>query len=215
MRLVVLLLLFSLFGIIAKAQSQPELNDKTAPVYDKAVEALNSGAYGRAMRLFDKAIDLDSSQSGFWYGKASACIRLNRLNDAREAIDQAINLDDKQAAYFNLAGNISFQAKSLEAAIDEFSEAIKLNEKALRKIDLTYTFYNKGLCHLMQKDYALAEEEFTECLKINPGFKNALHNRGVARLRQDKKELACEDFNRAYGMGSARSREYLEDNCEN
>lgn len=54
---------------------------------------------------------------------------------------------------------------------------------------------------MLEQNYAKAEEAFTKALKIDPDFGEALFNRGVAYIKQEKVQQAISDLSRAGELG--------------
>lgn len=58
-------------------------------------------------------------------------------------------------------------------------------------------FYNKGYCYLVHKgDYSSAEEMFTRSINLNPAFRDAYYNRGLAFEALKNYKKAREDYNK-------------------
>lgn len=94
------------------------------------------------------------------------------------------------------------QEKSVAALQIGYNAALSDLDLVVRKIpDFKYAYYNIGYIYMLEQNYAKAEEAFTKALKIDPDFGEALFNRGVAYIKQEKVQQAISDLSRAGELG--------------
>ena len=62
---------------------------------------------------------------------------------------------------------------------------------------LAYSYYNRGVDHLLSGDYQKAIVDFTKAIEINPKYAKAYNNRGVARGFLEDYQGAIVDFTKA------------------
>lgn len=94
------------------------------------------------------------------------------------------------------------QEKSAAALQIGYNAALSDLDLVVRKIpDFKYAYYNIGYIYMLEQNYAKAEEAFTKALKIDPDFGEALFNRGVAYIKQEKVQQAISDLSRAGELG--------------
>lgn len=94
------------------------------------------------------------------------------------------------------------QEKSVAALQIGYNAALSDLDLVVQKIpDFKYAYYNIGYIYMLEQDYAKAEEAFTKALKIDPDFGEALFNRGVAYIKQEKVQQAISDLSRAGELG--------------
>lgn len=94
------------------------------------------------------------------------------------------------------------QEKSVAALQIGYNAALSDLDLVVQKIpDFKYAYYNIGYIYMLEQNYAKAEEAFTKALKIDPDFGEALFNRGVAYIKQEKVQQAISDLSRAGELG--------------
>ncbi len=94
------------------------------------------------------------------------------------------------------------QEKSTAALLIGYNAALSDLETVTRRIpDFKYAYYNIGYIYMLEQNYVKAEEAFTKALKIDPDFGEALFNRGVTYIKQEKLQQAISDLSRAGELG--------------
>ena len=139
---------------------------------------------------------------------------LNLFDTAHAEIDKAIGLDGPESKYYDLKGNVYFRNRDYEKAIEFFSLAIENVQKSKEKINLLNTYYNRGSCHLMLKNYKDGLKDFSKAIEENSQFAEAYHNRGICNIRLKNIEEGCKDMQKAVSLGSPRSQKYLDEYCK-
>src|SRR5262245_8180565 len=61
--------------------------------------------------------------------------------------------------------------------------------------NLAISFYNRGIWWADKREYDRAISDYTEALRIDPGYSNAYHNRGNAWHNKREYDKAIADFN--------------------
>jgi Flp pilus assembly protein TadD len=100
-----------------------------------------------------------------------------------------------------IEGNILGALNDIEAAI------------ALKPDNMATLYKLRGNLYLLLKEYYAAEDDYTTALQLQPEFKEALHNRGIARLLGNKRIDACLDFKNSHRLGFEPSGEPLKYLC--
>jgi tetratricopeptide (TPR) repeat protein len=171
-------------------------NVRSRALYARGLIPFSSGQWQDAYRLFDQAVQADSSDAVAWYYRGLTEVRLGQTAEAIKDLEQALALDPSLAhaaldlgiVYFD-AGQYA-QAKSwLERAYQQGSErrvcefflgvtSYRLGEDAAALVYLndatadpevrTAAQYYAGLVRLRQGDTAAASEAFTQVAKEQP-----------------------------------------------
>jgi len=68
-------------------------------------------------------------------------------------------------------------------------------------------YNSRGLAKNDLKDYTGAIDDFTEAIKIVPGFAMAYSNRGIVKINTGQKESGCLDLSRAAELGNIQASE--------
>lgn len=108
--------------------------------------------------------------------------------DAADALKKALEIDQTNSTAFCLLGGMLNDQNS--------TEAVKYYQKSIEYNKSCYLAYRGlGNYYLKMKDYTNAENYYTKAIEINSNrFGPIYKNRGLARLEQDKKSEAKEDF---------------------
>jgi tetratricopeptide (TPR) repeat protein len=111
-----------------------------------------------------------------------------KLGDAVNTLKKALEIDQTNSTAFCLLGGMLNDQNS--------PEAVKYYQKSIEYNKSCYLAYRGlGNYYLKIKDYPNAEKHYTKAIEINQNrFGPIYKNRGLARLEQDKKSQAKEDF---------------------
>jgi len=107
---------------LAQAGSRDgQLHIVMAGIYAKA------GQSEKALRMYDRAIELDRNQSEAYFSKGVLLVNLKRLEEAERAFEQGIERSkDSPIGYYYL-GRIEIEAKQFDRAIQHLNQAIQIN----------------------------------------------------------------------------------------
>jgi tetratricopeptide (TPR) repeat protein len=98
-----------------------QLHIVMAGIYAKA------GQSEKALRMYDRAIDLDRDQSEAYFSKGVLLVNLKRLEEAERAFEQGIERSkDSPIGYYYL-GRIEIEAKQFDRAIRHLEQAVQIN----------------------------------------------------------------------------------------
>jgi tetratricopeptide (TPR) repeat protein len=111
-----------------------------------------------------------------------------KFDDAANSLKKALEIDQANFTALCLLGGMLNDQNS--------SEAVKYYQKSIEYNKSCYLAYRGlGNYYLKTKDYTNAEKYYTKAIEINPNrFGPIYKNRGLARLEQDKRTEAREDF---------------------
>ena len=160
------------------AQKLNELNPPVELYLERAFEYYTVQNYDAAMDDANKYLESDSDNFIGYFLRAQIKIR--------------------QMEAFAGTG----QRKSAAALQIGYNAALSDLEFVVRNIpDFKFAYYNIGYIYLQEQNYVKAEEAFTKALEIDPDFAEALFNRGIARIRQEKFQQAVSDLSHAGELG--------------
>lgn len=169
----ILLSLLICFSITKSyAQSISEYNKQ-------ADEKDQKGKYKSAVKLYQKALDLDPNNVEILEKIVFAKSNCSKYNSAIDNLNTLIQLKPKSSKFYYLRAFFQFHLKNYNAAIFDYSKAIEFKEDKI----FVYNIYSKrGLCKMHLKDYAGAIQDFNESLKIfnDPGI---IKNKNEAELK--------------------------------
>ncbi len=151
-----------------------QLHIVMAGIYAKA------GQSDKALRMYDRAIDLDRDQSESYFSKGVLLVNLKRLDEAERAFEQGIERSkDSPIGYYYL-GRIEIEAKQFGRAAKHLEQAIQINphfEPAYMALAALYE---------TQQDRANAIAVYRKYLQVlNPQSKEIRHHL-IRLFLQDK-----------------------------
>lgn len=105
--------------------------------------------YGKAIKAFDNAIDLNRQNSNYFANLAYAYLLFGKLLEARETSDRALKLDEKNAVAYFIRAAANYREEKIEKAFADIDKAIAANpDYALAynfKADLLLAKFGDGI----------------------------------------------------------------------
>ncbi len=141
------------------------------------------GELHRALRDYDRAIQLNPNAADAFNNRGNAYRALNEFDKAVSDYDEAIRLNPRYAHAYNNRGVIFLEAGEPGLAAADFSQAIDYDA------GYANAFRNRGLARTDQRLFDLAISDFDEAFRLNPEIGHgaeyaiALFGRGHARRR--------------------------------
>ncbi len=136
--------------------------------------------------------DKESSNTDQSYRMCFEAERLLLTGKTKEAIEKlrnAVDTNKSNELALDMLGSVYNELKSEEAK-NYFEASIKVNPK------FYLSYRGIGNYYLRKEEYLLAEKSYSSAISINPNrFGPIYKNRGIVRLKLDKKEGAISDLN--------------------
>ena len=85
--------------------------------------------YDDAIKVFDKAIEIDRKNSDAWYNKGLALFELNKTDEAIKAYDKAIEINPQNEFAWISKGVIFGDLNKADEARKAYDKAIEINPK--------------------------------------------------------------------------------------
>lgn len=167
------------FALLETLTQKLDAANPSVPLYlERALEYYTVQDYDAAMEDINKYLELSPENTLGYFLRAQIKIR--------------------QLEAFAGTG----QEKSVAALQIGYNAALSDLETVVQRIpDFKYAYYNIGYIYMLEQNYVKAEEAFTKALKIDPDFGEALFNRGVTYIKQEKVQQAISDLSRAGELG--------------
>jgi tetratricopeptide (TPR) repeat protein len=152
---------------------------------NRAMVYIAFGEYGKALVDISRAIILDPDNSEYYSNRGAIYQCIKEKTRAFHDFKTAVSLNSNNfIAYFNL-GNIFIEQGNWEFAKDSFDKSISICP------DIR-TFMNRGIIHMMLKNYKDAVQDFSNALEYQNEFLDKyksliLQNRARALLLLEKK----------------------------
>lgn len=150
------------------------------------------GHYALAIADFSVAISLDVHYVQAIFNRARCSIDMKDYSRSIDDLTMCLELSNSEQYYYYRA--ISYNnIHRCQEAIKDLKLAISMNPKDPNLYDAL------GDIHLSNKEYELAENNFTKTIELDPLHHEALRKRGIARNRQQKaSHLIVDDIWKSY-----------------
>ncbi|MCK9615233.1 MAG: tetratricopeptide repeat protein [Candidatus Omnitrophica bacterium] len=167
------------------------------------IEETNPAA-GGASRISPDTLYKDYIEQGLYY------FEKNQLNQAKYLFYNAKELmPDRADSYINLAA-IAMKRKNFAKAIIILEKAGKLPDETKQDV----IFCNLGMCLQKLSKYPEAINYYSKAISINPVLGEALLNRGMLYLKNDKTDLALIDILKARVIFREQGRKDIVRSCD-
>ncbi|MCA2665686.1 MAG: serine protease, partial [Microcystis sp. M079S1] len=177
-----------------------------------------------AIKAFDEAIKQNDPDNVYlaWYGKGLALFELREHQPAIEALQQAINtlpkredlknfhssILQRQSVVYRFLGDFSKIAGTEREARENYEQALTVINQAISLVPNNPNHYNEKwsvLSELKRYDEGLAA--ITQAIELAPRAAWYV-NRGILYRRQQKYELALDDYNQAIELNPNHANAY-------
>ncbi|OPF20296.1 hypothetical protein B1L04_02545 [Microcystis aeruginosa KW] len=177
-----------------------------------------------AIKAFDEAIKQNDPDNVYlaWYGKGLALFELREHQPAIEALQQAINtlpkredlknfhssILQRQSVVYRFLGDFSTSAGREREARENYEQALTVINQAISLVPNNPNYYNEKwavLSELKRYDEGLAA--ITQAIDLAPRAAWYV-NRGILYRRQQKYELALDDYNKAIKLNPNHANAY-------
>ena len=227
MRLVLILMLFSVVPICANAKKDADkCTDENANDPDKMIRycsaAIDSGRlsndalvaallqrglayfnkaqYDRSIQDYNQVLQTDPSNSIAFYSRGLMYVYKGDYDHALPDFNEAIRLNPNFAEAFSNRGDAYTAKGNFDLAFQDYDRAIQINP------NLAMAFYGRGNAYNQKADYDRAIKDLDEALRLSPGYALALVARGFAYDRKDDYDRAMQDYNEALRLNPNDSR---------
>ncbi len=185
-------------GVIAKQnddrQAKEEADRKEIEMAARQVElgdlSAFRGDYERAAELYTNALPKYADRSAIFMKRAQVYAAQNERAKAIDDYREVLALNPKAAKVHLLIGELLAASGETEAAEQSFTQAIVQDDQD----DDAVAFFSRGGARdrLNRAEDAIAD--FTEAIKRNPSYTEALFARGQLNMRLKRDEAAVADF---------------------
>jgi len=163
---------------------------------DRGYFFLRHGRYPDALSDFVAGTRIDPGNPLFPFAAGRVLVALKNDIGAVALYNDAIRLNPKIATPYLARAESYIRMKMYREAIADYDRAMKL--KLTGANDWFFLHIGRGYAHLAMESYDRAEPDFDEALAMAPNDFQTLVWRGYARERLGRRDLAIEDYERAY-----------------
>ena len=146
--------------------------------------------YHKAIRDYEKAIELKSDFAAFWSSRGFAYHAIGEHELAKEDFNKALDLDPDLVS-FSIDEGIEYQNNGdLNRAIDIYTKALIIAPKNF------HAWYNRGMAYYTKGEMDLAISDLNEAVTLDPDNTSAYHERGRAYQSKTFWDLAIKDYSK-------------------
>lgn len=193
--------------------------DPTPTEEDKMKEAFTVAAY------YQGVINDGKGRPADYLAAAVALTMLRNYEEALRLLNEVIGKDPRFTLAYMMRGYVrgaaalhssgggkndgddgltrQLQARQIQNALGDYETALSLNPR------LIYARFNQGNIYYGMKDYTSALQCYTDALRTDPDFGEALFNRGLCYLQMGNKRQAFIDLSKAGELGVIASYNLL------
>lgn len=121
----------------------------------------NMGFYDNAIEYYNKAYEIDSTQTTYLYMKANTEDNAGMTIDALIDIDRYIKLEPDDYSGYYRRGWIKDHTGDIDGALEDYSTAIVLEPNE------AYTYLNRGVIYRLMGEQEKAEADFEQVVKLD------------------------------------------------
>lgn len=155
------------------------------------------GAYRLAIKDYDKAIALDSTNVWLAYlARAAVYADMKNYEQAINDFTIAVELNPKSPVPYFQRGTVYDTIGNYQQAIKDFNISIKLNPLYAE------TYYKRGMANSSLGNFIQAIKDYDNAIELNPTDTKAYNNRGFAYLEQGKLKEAKMNIGKALELDS-------------
>ena len=159
--------------------------------YIQANEIAKQGEYKKAIKAYDRVIEIDQDFADAYYNRGVAKVRLKEFQEAIEDFNKAIELKPDDIFCYLNRGVAKDQIKEFREAIEDFDKAIDLDP------EYPYSYVNRGIANAKLGEHKDAIEDFDKAIVLKPDDSAFYFNRGIANAKLGEHKDAIEDFDKA------------------
>lgn len=134
--------------------------DQADVIYYKALALAQIGRFEKAVKIMDRAIDINPSNPRYWNDNGVFLSELNHVAKAHHAFDMALKLEPNAETWSN-KGALYCRTSNMNRALECFDEALKINPKDV------YSIVCKAGIYSETGDFKKAEKLFKKAKRIN------------------------------------------------
>lgn len=121
---------------------------------------LLQGRFNKAIKLFDKCLEMDSCHEGSILMKASVFLAENKNKDAESLLDKAVDCNHKNTGILLLTSAAKYERDKIDEAIAEIDKALAIEDKYIY-------YYLRGLLKVEVGQYESAINDFIKAYTFN------------------------------------------------
>jgi tetratricopeptide (TPR) repeat protein len=181
--------LFSLTLITLNVAAQDK--GSVSDLIKEGVQLNDQGKYTEAIDKYNEALKIDPENAQANYEVAFSMVLSGKGNDGILYVEKAIKASNSlqlKAACYDMLGSIYDNDHQTPKAIEAYKNGIQVNPKYQR------LYYNLGLTYFRNKQFAEAEANAIEAIKLDPKHGGSLRMYALVTFHQNKRINALMGF---------------------
>lgn len=180
-------LILAVITLNVSAQDKGSVSD----LIKEGVQLNDQGKYADAIAKYNDALKLDPENAQANYEMGFTLVQSGKGNEGipfvQKAIEKTGSLQLKAACY-DMLGSIYDNDHQTQKAIEAYKNGIQINPKYQR------LYYNLGLSYFRNKQFAEAEANAIEAIKLDPKHASSLRMYALVNFHQNKRVNALMGF---------------------
>jgi predicted Zn-dependent protease len=168
--------------------------------YMLGLSAWKSGELDKAEKAFDRALQLDSTETKFWLGSARVLLDRKREHEALERVEKALTIDSTSSDGLRLLARAKAQLGETEAAIEVYRKALVKDDRDV------WAMNNLGVLYLDQGQPEQALGPLSRAVELKPTAPVFRNNLGMALERTGHFGAARDTYQAAVAADSGYAR---------
>ena len=159
-------------------------------LYKQTQALIESGKYLEAIKILNKAIELNPNYAEAYNNRGNAYSYLKQYTKSMQNFNKAIELDPGYVWAYNNRGNAYSNLKQYRKAIQDYDKAIELDP------NYAEAYLNRGMIYFYLKQYAKSMQDFNKVIVLNPNYAEAYLLRAGTYLALQQFSNAIQDSNK-------------------
>lgn len=155
-----------------------------------------------AIKDYDKAIELDSSDSFYYYNRGISKVEIKDNKGAMKDYNRAIELDPNYVYGYNNRGILKKDLGDVEGAMKDYNKAIELDANYAR------AYNNRADLWLIIGDIGNALDDINKSISIDNSEFVSFITRGEIYCADKQYDLAIEDFSHVISLSNKTKAAY-------
>ncbi len=157
------------------------------------------GNYEPAVRAFERAVELKTTEPSVYLGLAEAYYNLGQMDKAATALEQGkpyFKKREDQYNYFRILAHVQYKQNNLAAAADSLLQSFQFQPASVQDLLLL------GICYYHSGNDGKARQAFNQVLQQSSGNPEAMGYLRLMKAREGEKALRAKDYRIAQAIFS-------------
>jgi tetratricopeptide (TPR) repeat protein len=192
------------YPVIYNMTSDPE-KIQSIDYAERGRDYANRGKNQKAIKDYNKAISIDSTNVSAYFGRGEAYYSLGNYWQAVGDYNKAISIDSTDVDFYKNRGEAYYSLGNYWQAVGDYTKVVALSQSRMERA----SYYEKlGGLYFDLKNYKKAVRNYSKAIKLNPNDLDLYHSRAYAYAELGMKKEMEEDGKKVDSLW------YLTHRCE-